>query len=183
MTRKISLGVLIVSFGMSPQPLIGDAPTEPAARFEARLVAKIDRHEFDGDLIQKIPWDAKLNVVLVLRNPTKKDIKIIIDPDDDFSPKMGLSLELKGPKAVAWSSGRSPQKFGQQSYTLTIPAGKTVEHELSFVWGGKRQWHYIYWHAPGVYTLVARCVGDGKDYEGFVTEPLKLKVTAKKAAK
>lgn len=180
MYPKIPFGLLIVGFGILPQTIVGDPPKEPGPELEARLVAKNDTHVLDPDQIQKIPRHAKLDVVLVLRNPTKKDIKIIIDPDDGFSPKEGLSHELKGPKPVAWSSGRSPQKFYQEPYTLTIPAGKTVEHGLSFVWGGKRQWHYIYWHEPGDYTLVARCVGDGKEYEGFVTEPIKVKVTAKK---
>ena len=113
------------------------------------------------------------------QTPLQRPRRVIFNPDDGYPNNLGFSLELKGPKVVAHSTERNPQKFGQFPVIVTIPAGTTVERGLSFVWGGKRQWRSVWWEESGEYTLRVRCVGDGKEFEGFVTEPIKLKVTLK----
>ena len=123
-----------------------------------------------------LPAVPKIEVTLILRNPTDKDIRVVINPGDVL-PGPGMSLDLKGPGALTVSSPRSPAKFKEFGYALTIPAGKTVEHGVLMRWGGKRQSQYAYWLEPGDYTLRVR--SDGKGFGSFVTEPIKLKVIAK----
>ena len=159
-------------------PVIDAQEKKPAQKLEARLVVKNDTYELD--LAKQT--DPKLDIVLRLHNPTAKDIRIVIEPGDEFPP-LGMSLELKGPGATSASSRPSPQKFFEGGYAITIPAGKTVERGIAMTWGGKRQRHGVSWTKPGDYTLSVRCVGDGKEFAGFLTEPVKLKVIQKKADK
>jgi hypothetical protein len=121
MSHKLLVRLLILSVAGLTVPNVVRSyfqQKEAASKLEARLVAKKDTYELDlvgktAEQIQQLPWQTKLEVVLILHNPTAKDIKLIIDPDDGFSPKLGLSLEVKGPKVVASSSPRSPQTMSR----------------------------------------------------------------------
>ena len=171
----------------------GEPKKEPPAKLEVRLVAKKDTYKLDlqgktpeefralvrtaiKDRFATLPAAPPIEVTLILRNPTDKDIKVIINPGDAF-PEPGMSLELKGPGALTVSSPRSPLKFYSGGYALTIPAGKTVEQGVLMMWGDKRQFHYAYWLEPGDYTLSVR--SESKGFGSFVTEPIKLKLIAK----
>jgi hypothetical protein len=191
----------VVGFGWMSVVTLTAAPTfpdepqkkEPPSKLQARLVAKKDTYKLDlqgktaeefrelivaniKDPFKPLPPAPKIDVILILHNPTDKDIKLIIEPGDEF-PGPGMSLELKGPGAFAVSSPPSPLKFFESGYALTIPAGKTVERGVLMNWGIKRQFHYAYWLKPGDYTLSVRSASEG--FEGFVTEPIKLKVIDK----
>ena len=152
MCRKVLIGFLILCFGaINATTLAGELESkqkEGPSKLKAHLIAKQSTYELDPETnaanqINQLLIKQNLEITLVLQNPTAKDIKVIINPDDDFDPQMGISVELKGPRVVPISSPRSPQKFAQFAYTITIPAGKSVEHGISLVWGGKRQWHSV----------------------------------------
>jgi hypothetical protein len=172
---------------------------KPASKLKARLVAKKDTYKLDlqGKTAAKFrelirarieylgprnerfgpePDVPQIEVTLILHNPTDNDIKVILKPGD-YPPPPGMTLELKGPGAVMVSSPRGLEAVLYGITPVTIRAGETIEREVLMKWGYSRQFHYAYWLEPGEYTLSVRSSSEG--FEGFETEPIKLKVIDK----
>jgi hypothetical protein len=143
----------------------------------------------DKQQLAKLPNPPKVDLKLVLKNSTDKDVQIYGKGDP-----VKIDLTLSGPGAHSVKPGLAMTMEFRMPQAVKIEAGKTLELPITMLSSGKRGVSMNhYWTKAGDYELVATfktginpAPKDTKaDASGFgpisiVSEKLKIEVTEKK---
>jgi hypothetical protein len=200
MNRRIFLAAGVAVMAMS-HILAKDKPSLPVTaelKGEVKYVLDLGgktQEEFEESLkparnkLPKMPLPPKVDLKLVLKNTSDKDIQIYNTGD----PVM-IDLELSGPGAVTVQSGLAMTRDYKLPKAVKLEAGKTLEIPVTQLSGGMRGMSkFSYWTKAGEYDLKASfktglspAPKDAKaNSEGFAmisieSEKLKIEVKDKK---
>jgi hypothetical protein len=203
MHRTLSLALATVALVVRPVAADESKPKADEPPIKAKLVAKKATYTLDlggksaddyvkeikeGEKTGKVPSAPTVELELELTNTSGKDVQFYATGDP-----VTLSLELKGPSAVAVKPRLGFTADFRLPKAMTLAAGKTHTIKITSLRHGFRGTaESAYWAAPGEYTITARFntsinpppTGTKPDEKGFgkvtlASEPVKVKVEKK----